>query len=100
MMAWTPQLPSTTCVTPKSTATDISEIASSSLREIVGIAEPVQDPLVLGLEQWVGEPRQCGTRQAGALVHDELEGAGERALDGRAAELGVALRGVGVSRGE
>src|SRR5947209_1843532 len=30
-IAWTPQLASTTWVTPKSTATDISEIASSSL---------------------------------------------------------------------
>ena len=32
MMPWTPQLPSTTCVTPKSVATDISEMASSSPR--------------------------------------------------------------------
>src|SRR5439155_13926245 len=35
--ACTPQLPSTTCVTPKSTATDISEMASSSLRPRVVI---------------------------------------------------------------
>jgi hypothetical protein len=35
--ACTPQLPSTTCVTPKSAATDISEIASSSLRLCVVI---------------------------------------------------------------
>jgi len=35
MMAWTPQLPSTTCVIPKSTATDIREIASSSVRPLV-----------------------------------------------------------------
>src|SRR5665647_814954 len=31
-IACTPQLPSTTCVTPKSTATDMSDTASSSLR--------------------------------------------------------------------
>src|SRR5262245_44209757 len=31
MTAWTPQLPSTTWVTPKSTAIDMSEMASSSL---------------------------------------------------------------------
>src|SRR5262249_2133567 len=37
MTACTPQLPSTTCVTPKSTATDISEMASSSLRPRVVI---------------------------------------------------------------
>jgi len=33
--AWTPQLPSTTCVTPKSTAAEISAIASSSLKPLV-----------------------------------------------------------------
>ena len=32
MIAWTPQFPSTTWVTPKSTAADITAIASSSLR--------------------------------------------------------------------
>src|SRR5271157_1280061 len=37
MMAWTPQLPSTTWVTPKSTASYISEIASSSVRPLVAI---------------------------------------------------------------
>src|SRR5882672_11251275 len=36
-MAWMPQLPSTTWVTPKSTAMDISEIASSSLNPLVVI---------------------------------------------------------------
>src|SRR5215472_4478681 len=33
--AWTPQFPSTTWVTPKSTATDIREIASSSESPLV-----------------------------------------------------------------
>ena len=37
MMAWMPQLPSTTWVTPKSTATELSEIASSSLNPLVVI---------------------------------------------------------------
>src|SRR3712207_805151 len=37
MTAWTPQLPSTTCVIPKSTAIDISEIASSSDKPFVVI---------------------------------------------------------------
>src|SRR5712692_5418409 len=37
MMAWMPQLPSTTCVTPKSTAMDIREIASSSVSPLVAI---------------------------------------------------------------
>ena len=37
MMAWMPQLPSTTCVTPKSTATELSEIASSSVNPLVVI---------------------------------------------------------------
>src|SRR5260370_42709335 len=37
MIAWMPQLPSTTWVTPKSTAMDISEIASSSLNPLVVI---------------------------------------------------------------
>ena len=37
MMAWMPQLPSTTWVTPKSTATEISEIASSSDSPLVVI---------------------------------------------------------------
>jgi undecaprenyl-diphosphatase len=37
MIACTPQLPSTTWVMPKSTATDISEIASSSLKPCVDI---------------------------------------------------------------
>ena len=101
MTACTPQLPSTTWVTPKSTATDISEIASSSLkplrgheevphlpecithgevdrrllvdlalrvgpqlREVVGIAEAVEHPLVLGLEQRIVEPGERGAGQA------------------------------------
>ena len=34
-MAWTPQFPSTTCVIPKSTAIEHSEIASSSLSPFV-----------------------------------------------------------------
>ena len=37
MMAWIPQLPSTTWVTPKSTSTEISEIASSSVNPLVFI---------------------------------------------------------------
>src|SRR5215831_16529091 len=36
-IAWIPQLPSTTWVTPKSTATELSEIASSSLNPLVVI---------------------------------------------------------------
>src|SRR5262249_48060439 len=40
MMAWMPQLPSTTWVTPKSTATEISEIASSLLKPLVFIKKP------------------------------------------------------------
>src|SRR5438132_1458454 len=35
IVAWTPQLPSTTWVMPKSTATDMREIASFSLRPLV-----------------------------------------------------------------
>ena len=92
-MAWMPQLPSTTWVTPKSTPTEISEIASSSvnpfgvhqetarhlaeriaqrkmdrglfvdillrrrskLLQIVGEAEPVENPFVLSFEQRVVE---------------------------------------------
>ena len=48
-IAWTPQLVSTTWVTPKSTATDISEIASSSLRRapIADIAAIVGRPAAL-----------------------------------------------------
>ena len=37
MIAWMPQLPSTTCVTPKSTPMDMSEIASSSVSPLVVI---------------------------------------------------------------
>src|ERR1700683_1780720 len=40
MMAWMPQLPSTTWVTPKSTPTEISEIPSSSVSPLVVIRKP------------------------------------------------------------
>src|SRR5262249_59009712 len=39
MMAWMPQLPSTTWVTPKSTPMDMSEIASSSVNPLVVIGK-------------------------------------------------------------
>src|SRR4051812_29838657 len=34
IIAWTPKLPSTTCVTPRSTATDRSDIGASSVRTL------------------------------------------------------------------
>src|SRR5215469_8851075 len=104
MMAWMPQLPSTTWVTPKSTATELSEIdrrflvdvllrGRAEFFQIVGEGEAVQDPFVLGFEKRIVQ----GGERAGELVllvQDELEGAGERHLDGGAAQFGIALRGV------
>src|SRR6266851_5495623 len=79
---------------------DLALRIGAQLGQVVRVAEPVEHPLVLGLQQRVVELGQRGPREARALVHDELEGAGQRALDGGAAELGVALRGVRVARRE
>ena len=54
MMAWTPQLPSTTWVTPKSTPTERSEIASSSLSPREAVDDRGADWGIL--RAWRGTP--------------------------------------------
>ena len=52
--------------------------------KIIGEAEAVQDPFVLGFEQGVVQPGER-TRQRILLVQDELEGSGQRHFDSGAA---------------
>ncbi|EGK70344.1 hypothetical protein METUNv1_03249 [Methyloversatilis universalis FAM5] len=54
-------------------------------------------PLVLGFEQRVFELVQRCAGEIGLLVQDELEGAGQRALDRGTAQFGIALARVRVT---
>ena len=76
---------------------DLALGVGAELREIVRVAEAVQHPLVLCLEQRVVQSGQRRPGQRVLLAQIELEGAGQRALDGGARQLGVALGGVGIA---
>jgi N-methylhydantoinase B/oxoprolinase/acetone carboxylase alpha subunit len=73
-IAWTPQLPSTTWVTPQSTASDISEIASSSVRPFLRAkgqqTVPKGDALIIEMPGGggLGDP----ARRAPELVRDDV----------------------------
>ncbi len=65
--------------------------------QVVGVAEAVHHPFRLGLDQRIAEIGEDLAGQILFLVQDELEHAGQRALDGGAAQLAVALRGVRIA---
>src|SRR6266404_5364585 len=85
-MAWTPQLPSTTWVTPKSTGAEFSAI--------IRMAESGQHPVGLGFDQRIGQVGKRTAGTVGLLVQHDLKGPGHRTFDRRSAEFAVALGGM------
>jgi hypothetical protein len=65
--------------------------------QVVRKAETIDDPLVAGLEHRMVEPFQRRAGQVLLAMQNELEHAGERHLDRRSAQLGIALRCVRVA---
>ena len=76
---------------------DLALALRAELGEIVGMAEPGQHPVGLGLDQGIREIGKGPACKIGLLVQDHLERACHRAFDRGAAELAVALRGMGIA---
>src|SRR5205085_9140733 len=70
---------------------DVALRGRPELRQVFRIAETVEHPLVLRLEQRILETGERGARERVLLAQEQLEGARERALDSGAAELRIAL---------